>query len=133
VNVVLAVDPGSMKCGIAVVSSEGVVIQTVLPREGIEQAIKTLAGEHSVEKVLLGNGTGSDALARSLDTASLGVPVEIVEESYTTLQARDRFFRENPPRGLRRLIPIGLQTPDRPYDDHVAAILGERYLQSHPE
>ncbi len=64
-----------------------------------------------------------------LIASDLGVPVEVVDEKYSTLRARERYFRENPPRGLRRFIPISLQTPREPYDDCAAVILAEQFLQ----
>ena len=39
-----------------------------------------------------------------------------------------RFLRAHPERGWKRLLPPGLRSPDRPYDDFVAVILAERYL-----
>jgi len=58
-----------------------------------------------------------------------GLPsVETVEETGTTLEARRRYFRDHPPRGWRRLLPITLQLPPEEYDDYVAELLLERVL-----
>jgi RNase H-fold protein (predicted Holliday junction resolvase) len=132
-RVILAVDPGRMKCGIAVLNSESVLYRAVLAREGIDQVILDLALEYAVCALVLGNGTGSEEMAESLKAAGLSVPVESVDEAYSTLKARELFFAENPRRGLRRLIPVGLLTPDRPYDDYVAVILGKEYLSRQQE
>jgi hypothetical protein len=61
-----------------------------------------------------------------------GCPLEpvLVDEHRSSEQGRRRYFRDNPPRGWRRLLPVGLQTPPRAYDDYVAVILAERYLAS---
>ncbi len=128
VDVVLAIDPGRMKCGVAVVrQSLEIVYQDVVDSTIIRQVINELAGVHKPDVIVIGNGTGSDtvlSIARELELA----PVEVIDEKFTTLLARKRFFKENPPKGLRRLIPISLQNPPRAFDDYVAVILAENYL-----
>lgn len=130
---VLAVDPGSYKCGIAVVTPGRVLHQSVVPRDTATQAVASLVTEHQVEEVIIGNGTGSDQLARDLLSALPDLRIETVEEAYSSRKARERFFEDNPPRGLRRLIPRGLLLPHRPYDDYVAIILAEDYLSRTPQ
>jgi hypothetical protein len=51
-----------------------------------------------------------------------------VDERYSSLEARDRFWQMYPPKGFYRLIPEGMRTPPRAIDDIVAIILIERYL-----
>ena len=79
--------------------------------------------------MLIGNATRGAVLLRALREA---VPPEMtiqsVDEAFTSQRARQRFGLENPPRGLRRLIPPGLRTPPRPYDDYVAVLLAEDYF-----
>ena len=91
-----------------------------------------LVARYSPQAIVVGNGT---AASQTLDAAKrLGVArVKLVDEKFSSLLARKRYFRENPPRGLRRLIPVSLQTPGRPYDDYVAVILAERYLTPNPQ
>jgi len=127
VRTVLAIDPGREKCGLALVSGKGALHKEVVPREDVALIVAHLAAEHILDKVIVGNGTGGGGLAEDL-RASVAVPVEMVDETLSSRRARDRFFEDNPPRGLRRLIPRGLLTPDRPYDDYVALILAEDYL-----
>lgn len=126
---VLAIDPGSEKCGIAVVSDSGVHTKAVVPRNEITHTVPPLLDAHRVDRIIIGNGTGGFELASELEALALAVPVELVNETRSSERARSRFFVENPPRGLRRLIPRGLLTPSHPYDDYVALILGEEYLQ----
>lgn len=130
---VMAIDPGRAKCGVAVVARPAgsadpeVLHQQVVGADDIGRVAEELAVRFRPEVVLVGGGTASRAvveLAESLGAA----PVRVVDEGRTTLQARARYFRHNPPRGLRRLIPLSMQTPRRPYDDYVAVILAERYL-----
>jgi RNase H-fold protein (predicted Holliday junction resolvase) len=52
----------------------------------------------------------------------------LVDERYTSLEARDRYWEMYPPKGLMRLIPQPLRKISRPIDDIVAILLIERYL-----
>jgi hypothetical protein len=58
----------------------------------------------------------------------LGVPVHIIDETDTTYRARALYFAEHPPRGWRRLLPLGLQVPPGPIDDYAAMLIARRYL-----
>ncbi len=128
---VLAIDPGRSKCGIAVArkSSSGVDVlhQAVVNTADLHQAIADLSIRFSPDAILVGDGTTSADAARVAESAQQA-PVVIVEERFTTADARARYFAENPRSGWRRLIPVSLQIPPRPYDDYVAVILAERYL-----
>jgi hypothetical protein len=53
----------------------------------------------------------------------------VVDERYSSLEARNRYWQMYPPRGLTRLLPEGMRTPPRPVDDIVAIVLIERYLE----
>lgn len=127
-GVVIAIDPGREKCGVAVASDRGVLHRSIHPPDEIPGLIEGLIAEYSAETIVIGDGTSGRELAEHLRGPSASVPIEFVDESYTTLEARSRFFQENPPRGLLRLIPRGLLTPSRPIDDLVAVILAEEYL-----
>lgn len=134
-RVVLAIDPGRAKCGVAVVSATvdnptpQVLHRSVIDTNNLPQTAAALIEQFTPERILIGDGTTSKS-AREMLSAQDCPPVEVVDEKFTTLLARERYFKENPPRGLRRLIPVSLQTPPTPYDDYVAIILAERYLTS---
>jgi hypothetical protein len=81
---------------------------------------------YEVECVVVGDGTGSKRVFELL--AGLPVPVRLVTEQGSTLAARLRYFRDHPPRGWRRLLPLSVQVPPEPYDDYAAEVLGEQYL-----
>lgn len=130
---VLAIDPGRDKCGIALVSSEGVLHREVVSREGCPSAIMALSSQHSPDEIVIGDGTGSEALAGEIRGLAGAVAVVVVDEAYTSEKARKRYLLENPPKGIRRLIPRGLLTPNRAYDDYVAVILAEERLRASAE
>ena len=127
-GVVIAIDPGREKCGVAVVSDQGALDKSVVSPDRLPEIIPDLIARHSAEVIIIGDGTHGRELADRLRGMAGALPIEFVDESYTTLKARTRFFQENPPKGLLRLIPRGLLTPSRPIDDLAAVILAEDYL-----
>lgn len=127
---VLAIDPGSAKCGLAVVSEAGVLKHEIVQRDDLLPAVKTCAAEYKLDVILLGNGTCSKSITQVLADGLVLVPVKVVEEAFSSVKARNRFWDENPPKGLRRLLPRGMLYPERPWDDYVAVILAEEFLTS---
>ncbi|MGK7894630.1 MAG: resolvase, partial [Xenococcus sp. (in: cyanobacteria)] len=57
------------------------------------------------------------------------IPIVMVNENNSTLEARDRYWQIYPPKGFRKFIPQTLRIPPRPIDDIVAILLIERFLQ----
>jgi RNase H-fold protein (predicted Holliday junction resolvase) len=132
---VLSIDPGTAKCGIAIVRREESGRCRALHREVPEaerlvaRVLSLLADYPDVDAVLIGNATNSAPLGRALRAAlPESLPLHRVEEAFTSQRARVRFRLENPPRGLERLLPPGLRTPPRPYDDYVAVLLAEDFF-----
>lgn len=133
-EVVVAVDPGRDKCGVAVVSVSGQVEEKAVVEAGRLAAFvsRILADRrYRIAAVAVGDGTATAAVVERLKAA--GVPAEhiyLVDEHRSSEVGRRRYWRDNPPRGWRRLIPVGLQVPPEPYDDYVAVELAFRYLAS---
>jgi len=91
---------------------------------------RALIAAHQPCALIIGAGTGSRPLIKSLEDAALSLPLHRVDESHTSEEARARFVAENRAYGWQRLLPRSLRTPWRPYDDYVAVILAERYWAS---
>jgi len=125
---VLAIDPGRAKCGLAVASENGLLYKSIIHTDEIAGSIKQLIGGYGVEAIVIGNGTYSGSLVEEVEKLNLPLPIEIVEEAYSTQRARVRYFQENPRRGLWRLIPVGLLFPPCAVDDYAAVILAEDYI-----
>ena len=125
---ILGIDPGTRKAGFAIVKhADGAVIDLgIEPIDDLLARAKVLVGRHEVVTIALGQGTNAGALSAAL--ASLGVPVRLVDERETTLRARSLYFADHPPRGWRKLIPLGMQVPPRPIDDYAAVLIARRYL-----
>jgi len=128
---VLAVDPGRDKCGLAVVERNGrVLYQGIVATAKVAEAAAGLVGDHGVGQVVVGDRTAAKEVCRALGAARPPMTPTLVDEHRSSEEGRRRFFRDNPPRGWRRLLPISLQTPPHPYDDYVAVLIAERYLAS---
>ncbi len=126
---VIAIDPGREKCGLAAVATDGTVIaRAIIPTSEIGPAAAALAAEHRAAAIILGERTGAREVRAAVEACAPAVPVHEVDEHMTTLMARRRYWRENPPRGLWRLVPEGLRVPPEPIDDWAAVILAERHL-----
>lgn len=126
---VMAIDPGKKKCGVAVVSPAGGILhREVIPREQFGVAVQEIYRQHSPSPVLLGSSTGSKEIAELLQK-SMQVEAQLVDERHTTELARVRYFKEFPPKGLWKLVPLGLRTPPTSYDDFAAVVMAERYLE----
>jgi RNase H-fold protein (predicted Holliday junction resolvase) len=126
---VLAIDPGRDKCGVAIVSESGVLSKAVVETPTLAKFLAQLKEEFHIDRAIVGNGTNSKKVSDVVKRV-LGLLPEFVDEYYTTLEARKRYFKENPPKGLARLIPVSMQVPKVPFDDYVAVILAEKYLHS---
>lgn len=128
---IIALDPGRKKCGYAVVDSTlSVLQQEVVETERLLEMIEEGLKRYKIDKIILGNGTNFQAIKEILEEHFPHLTIIIMEERYSTLQARKRYFTVNPPRLLWRLIPVSLRVPPVPYDDWVAVILAEKYFQN---
>ena len=131
---IIAIDPGREKCGIAAVASDThVLCQQVIDTESLAETVKRLITAYAAEKVIMGNGTSHHTAQYALEEILAGteITLELVDEYRTTDAAKIRYWENNPPRGLWRIVPTTMQVPPVPVDDYVAVILAERYLQSH--
>ena len=55
--------------------------------------------------------------------------IVLINEYRTTDEARKLYFQENPPKGWKKLIPLGMQVPPVPVDDYAAIVIGRKYLK----
>ncbi len=128
----LALDPGSDKCGYAVVRYDlSLVEKGVVYLAELHRTLQRICVKPLPEVIVLGSGTAVQAVSNLIEDLDLGVPVRIGEERNSTREARDRYFIDHPPTGLWRLVPLGLQIPPVPVDDYAALIIAERYIAKH--
>jgi RNase H-fold protein (predicted Holliday junction resolvase) len=124
---VLAVDPGSAKCGYAMVDAAGtVLVAGIAASAELYETLARLLSTQPAGQLAIGAGAQGRAMAGRLQ--GLGLPIHLVDEHETTRRARELYFREHPPRGWRRLLPLGMQLPPRPVDDYAAILIARRFL-----
>lgn len=132
-DLVIAVDPGREKCGIAVVGPvQGVIHKQIIPTKELAFTIENLLAKYGADSIVLGDRTTSKEAKKKLEnlrSANHPFTVKLVDEHKSTDAARRRYWQDNPPRGLWVLIPTTMQTPPVPVDDYVAVILAERFLK----
>jgi RNase H-fold protein (predicted Holliday junction resolvase) len=125
----LGIDPGTRKCGFAVVERLGAqpLDLGIASLDAFADRLASLLRTYPIEHVAIGCGTNAETIAAVVRTT--GLPFDLVDERETTLRARARYFADHPPRGWRRLIPQGMLLPERPIDDYAALLIAERYLR----
>jgi len=123
----MGIDPGRDKCGVAVLTENcEIKFQKVIPTEDLDAVLKNLAAEFEIQMVIMGNGTTHKAAAEKLSAA--GLNFQLIDEKHTTEQARIEYWKKNPPRGWRKLLPTTMQVPPEPVDAIVAEILVKKFL-----
>ncbi len=130
---VLAVDPGSSKCGMALVRRNRAGILEVLWRsvtstEELETKIDEACAIDKFTMVIVGNGTRSRTIVERLRDHMPSIGILVVDEKDTSMEARARYWEHHPRKGWRRFFPATMQTPPEPVDDFVAVILAERVI-----
>ncbi len=124
---IIGFDPGRDKCGLALVEMTGNILQhEVVTSEQVMTTIKSWLSEYKVKQIVMGNQTTSQQWREKLNVYFSEIPIKMVDERNTTLEARDRYWTYYPPNWLMRLIPKGMRIPPRPIDDIVAILLVER-------
>jgi RNase H-fold protein (predicted Holliday junction resolvase) len=126
---IAALDPGRDKCGFAVLSDSGEILcQRVMATDNLMTEVNAAKADYGFSRLLIGNGTTSKEAQGKL--AQLSALEVIVRDEYRTTElAKKEYWKANPPKGWRRLIPVTMQVPPVPVDDFVAVILARRYLQ----
>jgi RNase H-fold protein (predicted Holliday junction resolvase) len=130
---VLAIDPGTSKCGMALVHRKTtgqveLIWHQVVPTEKIVESLRQAEDISPFHLIIVGGGTSSQGAVRAIREQLPSMGILVVDETNTSLQARERYWEQHPRRGWRRFLPATLQVPPEPVDDFVALILAERVL-----
>jgi RNase H-fold protein (predicted Holliday junction resolvase) len=128
-DIVIGIDPGREKCGLAVVHRQnGIIHRDIVSTGQIVEAVNTIVAAYQVYLIVIGSGTSSRRIQTSLQAANSKLTFIVVDEYRTTDAARARYWQENPPHGLKRLMPVTMLVPPVPVDDFAAVIIAEKYL-----
>ncbi|MCX6091012.1 MAG: RuvX/YqgF family protein [Candidatus Atribacteria bacterium] len=129
---ILVVDPGSVKCGVAVLQYDGeILFREIRLTKDMKETIEKLLQKFSVQTIVVGDSTGKSFIIEVCK--ALPVEYQVIDEKYSSEEARRLFFQMNPPRGWRRVFPISLLHPGVPYDDLSAVVIGKRFLAHQKE
>ena len=128
-NEILAIDPGREKTGIAILNNSDVLEHKIINSEELVQTIKSLLEKYIIKTIIMGNGTSSKKKYDLLKREFIDRDIVLINEYRTTDEARKLYFQENPPKGRKKLIPLGMQVPPVPVDDYAAIVIGRKYLK----
>lgn len=126
---ILAIDPGREKTGIAIFKNSDVLEHKIINSEELVQIIKSLLEKYIIKTIVMGNGTSSKKKYDLLKQEFIDRDIVLINEYRTTDEARKLYFQENPPKGWKKLIPLGMQVPPVPVDDYAAIVIGRKYLK----
>lgn len=120
-------DPGRSKCGLVRTdpACRLVLEGAVLPAAECLARIQEWRRQGLIHALVMGDGTASREWRQRLEDR---LPLHLIDERHSTLEARSRFWQLEPARGWRRWVPEGLRQPPRDWDDIVAQVLLERWL-----
>ena len=130
----LGIDPGRSKTGLALVDSVGKIVKLHIGEiQNIDNEIMEFIKKSCPVQIVLGNGTNSRNICEVVQRVLPDVLVTVVKEAHSTEEARTLYWQENPPKGLKKLIPLGLLVPPIPLDAYAAVILVRRFLEDNYE
>lgn len=129
-ELILGVDPGSSKTGVALLTAAGEIENTeVLLMTDFAAGLGEFLGQQEIKFCVMGNGTTSVAMQAVLKQLLPQVEIVTIDEAHSTEEARVLYWQLNPPKGLRKIFPLGMQVPPVNLDGLAAAVLVRRYLQ----
>lgn len=129
-EMILGVDPGRSKTGLALVKHDGKICGlTIAFSETFIQELKSFCENKKIKAVILGDGTNSEKIAKLVKGVFPELPQYFIGEAYSTEEARKLYWKVNPPKGLKRLVPLGLLVPEEPLDAYAAVVQVRRWLE----
>ena len=132
---ILAIDPGSVKTGVALVHEDGELKEKrIIPTQSLLQYVQECYDSGALKSVVMGDGTRHESLG-NLVKSWIGeghdeVSFSYVNEKFTTVEGRKLYWQYTPRKGWRKFVPTSWQYPPEPVDDFVAWIIGLRYVRA---
>ena len=128
-GLILGIDPGSSKSGVALLDKGGNILRLeLILMDNFQSDLQQFLREDKPIVCVLGDGTTSSSMQKALEGLLPEIKVVVRDESYSTEEARKLYWEMNPPQGWRRLLPLGLLTPPVPLDAYAAVVLARRYI-----
>ena len=130
-QLILVIDPGTDKSGIAILNGAGEVItQIVLLSQEFKDQLLYLDQRYQPALWVIGDkNAGRETREVAKKTNWRKIPVFLQNEHRSSEEGRLLYWRAKPPTGLRGLIPTSFQVPQEPWDDWAAVVIGRRWLK----
>ena len=127
---IIAIDPGHKKCGVVLADLEDLLVieAKIVKKDYVIELIHSWYELYIIEILILGDGTTSNYWKDQLTLNNIS-PVNLVDETNTTLRARKRYLEMNPQRFFLQSFLTTLLLPPKSLDSVVALILIEDYLE----
>ena len=129
---VVAMDPGRSKSGLLLADTatstvlQGMVIPSAEVLDQLRVWMADAQGDTAqIAELVIGDGTSSMIWQQQLPAS---LPIRVVDETGTTLRARERYWQLRPARSWKRLLPKGLRIPSGDLDAIAALVILEDYL-----
>jgi len=134
IETILAIDPGTRKAGLAVIQSDGSVLDKRIIRDfaDFKITLKRTIQVYKPSVMVIGNGTGFGIMRMIIEPmVGNAIPIETVDEKGSSEEARKEYM--NRFRFLKRFVMtiayiLGFWKME--LDDDVAVIIGKRFLSS---
>ena len=134
IETILAIDPGTRKAGLAVIQSDGSVLDKRIIRDfaDFKITLKRTIQVYKPSVTVIGNGTGFGIMRMIIEPmVGNAIPIETVDEKGSSEEARKEYM--NRFRFLKRFVMtiayiLGFWKME--LDDDVAVIIGKRFLSS---
>lgn len=128
-ELILGIDPGSSKSGVALLDKGGNILRLELIfMDNFQAGLQQFLQEDNPTVCVLGDGTTSSSMQAALAKILPEIKLVFCDEAHSTEEARKLYWQINPPQGWRRLIPLGLLTPPVPLDAYAAVVLARRHI-----
>ena len=133
-NKYLGIDPGRSKTGLALVDDKGQILGLrIAMTDNIAVELASFVGSTELSGIVMGDGTNSKAIGEAVGKVFGQLPVAVVGEAHSTEEARSLYWQVNPPKGWRKLVPLGMLVPDEPLDSYAAVVQVRRWLGQRQE
>jgi RNase H-fold protein (predicted Holliday junction resolvase) len=126
----IGIDPGQDKNGLALVDDSGRLVEKkIVNSEEFKAYLDELCHKYTIKEIVLGNGTRSQRVELMIKDIDLSLELKLIDERGTTERAERLYFKEHPPRGIKKLLSLFVSwRPSQPVDDYAAYLLVRKYL-----
>lgn len=130
-RIIIAIDPGTSKCGVAILDYGGSLIEGMsINRSSFLDQFEVILSSYSPTEYVIGNGTSSKALISELED-KFSVSMVVVNEFGSTLEARKLWAEHEWSSGILKYVPLLVKSLFEPssLDSYAAWALGLRFLE----